>query len=348
MSAVRPPGWTASGTGVRIWRGSEIESHHRIHAALAGAGGAVQAAVGDPSRRAYLRSAAKPIQLLPLVEDGLVERFGFEPRELAVMAASHDGEPFHLDAVRSILAKAGLEAGQLQCGPHYPAHRASAEALLTAGEKPSSLHNNCSGKHAGMLAVCRAHGWPLESYRDPAHPLQRRIVQRLAELAGVGEEGIGVAVDGCGAPTFALPVSAMAAAFARLAEADAARADDRQRAVGVVLDAMAAHPEYVGGTGQLCSVLMAHAGARAVVKRGTEGVFGAVLRGEGRGLALKVEDGGSRAKGVALLALLEPLGALDAEAMRAMERFARPSLENRGGETVGKIDADLAWTWAEA
>jgi len=330
--------------GVRVWRGEEVESLHEVHAALAEApGSAIVARVGDPGRRAFLRSSAKPIQLLPLVEDGVADRFGFSAEEIAVMAASHNAEPFHLDAVRSVLAKAGLEPAQLRCGPHEPLHVPSAEELRARGEKPTALHNNCSGKHAGMLAVSKAHGWPLETYCDPEHPLQRRIRARLAELAGVPDAGIGLAVDGCGAPTFALPVAAMATAFARLAEADAAR--DRARAIGVVLDAMAAHPAHVAGTGRLCTDLMTRAGSRIIVKTGAEGVYVAVLRGGSRGLALKVADGAKRAQDVALVALLASLGAIEPGVARALESHARPALVNRAGVTVGRIDARLEWTW---
>lgn len=336
--------------GVRVWRGAEIESLHEVHAALARCGSAggresgIVARVGDPERRAFLRSAAKPVQLLPLVEEGLADRFGFTAAELAVMAASHNGEAFHLDAVRSVLVKAGLEPGQLQCGAHEPLHAPSAEALRASGEKPTALHNNCSGKHAGMLAVARANGWPLESYRDPEHPLQKRIHARIAELAGIPSTAIGVAVDGCGAPTFALPVSAMATIFAGLAEADASRHDDRSRAVGIVMDAMAGYPAYVAGTGRLCTDLMERAGSRIVVKTGAQGIYVAVLRGEGRGLALKVGDGAKRAQDVALVALLASLGALDPETVAALESHVHPRLVNRVGETVGRIDARLEWT----
>jgi L-asparaginase II len=331
--------------GVRVWRAEEIESVHQVHAALAGADGALLARTGDPRRRAFLRSTAKPIQLLPLVEEGVADRFGFSPSELAVMAASHNAEPFHVEAVRSILAKAGLEPEWLKCSPHEPFHEPSAEALRRAGTQPTALHNNCSGKHAGMLAVSRALGWPLDTYCDPDHPLQRRILARLAELAGVPEAALGIGVDGCGAPTFALPVAAMATAFARLALADAERGDDRARAIGVVIDAMTAHPEYVAGSGRLCTDLMARLGERIVVKTGAEGVYAAVLRGMGRGLALKVADGAKRALDPALLALLEGLEALEGATRGSLECYARPAVMNRAGVAVGRIDARIDWTW---
>ncbi|HUP18458.1 MAG TPA: asparaginase [Gemmatimonadota bacterium] len=329
--------------GVRVWRGNEVESLHRIHAAVV-EGGRVVRRHGEPDSRAYLRSSAKPLQVLPLVEEGLVERYGFTPREIAVMAASHSGEPFHLDAVRSILEKADLSEEDLRCGGHEPFHVPTTEALRRSGEPPHALHDNCSGKHAGMLAVCRAMGWPLESYREPGHPLQRRIHTTLAEMAGMPEGEIGIAVDGCGVPTFVLPVAGMARAWAALAQADAERADDRARAVGRIFDAMAAHPEYVAGTGRMDTDVMVEAGGRVVVKAGAEGVFCAAIRAaDGRapaGLALKVADGARRAQDPALVALLAELGLVDPASER-LAAHARPTIVNRTGTVVGRIDARI-------
>lgn len=329
--------------GVRVWRGAEVESVHRIHAAVVERGRVVLGH-GNPATRAYLRSSAKPFQLLPLVEEGLIERYGFTVAETAVMAASHNAEEFHLAAVLSILEKAGLDPGLLQCGPHEPLHPPTAAALRAAGEEPTPLHNNCSGKHAGMLVVSAAMGWPLDTYRDPEHPLQRRIRTTLAELAGIDAGSIGIAVDGCGAPTFALPIAAMGRAWAALAEADARRDDARARAIGRILDAMAAEPAYVAGTGRVDTDLMARAGDRVVVKTGAEGVFCAALRapaGAPRGLALKVADGGKRAQDPALLALLAGLGVVDPGADPVLRAHARPEVENREGVRVGRIDARL-------
>lgn len=331
--------------GVRVWRGEEIESLHRVTAAVVDAGGRTLYRHGDPSRRAWLRSSAKPVQLLPLVEEGLAERFGFSGEELAVMAASHDAEPIHLEAVRVILAKAGLEESMLRCGAHEPGNAEAAEKLRRRGEKPSAIHNNCSGKHAGMLAVCRVQGWPLDSYLEPEHPLQLRIWRTLAELAGMAPEEIGRAVDGCGAVTFALPVTAMARVWGALALADARRETTREQAVGRIFDAMAAHPTHVGGSGRLDSDVLGHAGDRVIVKTGAEGVYCAALRGprgEGpRGLALKVVDGARRAQDPALLALLEELAEIDVSRDPALESHARPTLTNRSGTPVGRIDARL-------
>ena len=328
-----------------MWRGEEIESLHAVAAAVVDGRGRTLHRHGDPARRAWLRSSAKPIQLLPLVEEGLVERFGFAGEELAVMAASHDAEPFHLEAVRAILGRAGLDESLLRCGAHEPGNAAAAEELRRRGERPTAIHNNCSGKHAGMLVVCRALGWPLESYLAPDHPLQLRIWRTLAELAGLAPERIGRAVDGCGAVTFAMPVTAMARAWAALAIADASRQTAREKAVGRIFDAMAAHPAYVGGTGRLDTDLLRHAGDRLMVKTGAEGVFCAAFRGargDGpRALALKVLDGARRAQDPALLALLEELGEVELSRDPALGTHARPTIVNRSGTEVGRIDARL-------
>ena len=328
-----------------MWRGDEIESLHRVTAAVVGAGGGMLRRHGDPTLRAWLRSSAKPVQLLPLVEEGLVERLGFTGEELAVMAASHDAEPVHIEAVRAILAKADLAETMLRCGAHEPGSAVAAEELRRRGEKPSAIHNNCSGKHAGMLAVCRAKGWPLDSYLEPEHPLQLTIWRTLAELAAMAPEEIGRAVDGCGAVTFALPVVAMARAWGALALADARRETTREQAIGRIFDAMAAHPTHVGGSGRLDSELLRQAGDRLIVKTGAEGVYCAALRGPRgagpRGLALKVVDGARRAQDPALLALLVELGEIDLAEDTALESHARPKLTNRSGMPVGRIDAWL-------
>ncbi len=326
---------------MRLWRGAEIESVHALDAAFVDSDGAALALYGEPEHRAYLRSSAKPIQVLPLIERGLIDRFGFTSAEIAVMVSSHNGEPFQIDAVTTILAKARIDVESLQCGPHEPLHPPAAKSLRRLGEEPSSLHNNCSGKHAGMLAVCKAEGWPLDTYLDPDHPLQRRIRSLVAVLAGVDESSIGVAVDGCGLPTFAVSIHSMATAYARLAAADQARDTDLARAVGKAFDAMAAHPEHVAGSDRLCTAIMAAHGERVVVKTGAEGVYCGALRGEGRGLALKIVDGARRAQDVALVALLVEFGAIDSSGLDA---FARPEVTNWAGDVVGHLDAQLPST----
>ena len=340
-AAIRDPRADDRTPGVRVWRGERIESLHDVHAAVADPEGRLRSAHGDPERGAWIRSSAKPIQVLPLIEEGLVDRFGFTGPELAVMVASHGAQPFHLEAVRSVLGRADLDPELLQCGPHMPLDDEAAAELRRSGREPDRIHNNCSGKHAGMLAACRGMGWPLETYLEPDHPLQDRIHRTVADLAGLPPSEVPRAVDGCGAPTFFLPVSAMATAFARLAGADRERDTDRARAIGVVLDAMAAHPEHVAGTGRVDTDLMARIGRRVVVKTGAEGVFCAALRERDLGLALKVADGAKRAQDVALIELLAGASALDEPTAAGLVKHRRPDIRNHAGRVVGRVDARL-------
>ena len=340
-AAIRHPCADDRTPGVRVWRGERIESLHDVHAAVADPEGRLRSAHGDPGRGAWVRSSIKPIQVLPLIEEGLVERFGFTGPELAVMVGSHGAQPFHLEAVRGILGRADLDPGLLQCGPHMPLDDKAAAELRRSGREPDRIHNNCSGKHAGMLAACRGMGWPLETYLDPDHPLQERIHRTVAELAGLPTSEVARAVDGCGAPTFFFPVSAMATAFARLARADRERDTERARAIGLVMDTMAAHPEHVAGTGRVDTDLMARVGRRVVVKTGAEGVFCAALRESGLGLALKVADGGKRAQDVALIELLVDAAAIDEATAAVLAVHWRPDIRNHAGRVVGRIDARL-------
>ena len=215
----------------------------------------------------YLRSSAKPFQLLPLVESGAADRFGFTDAELAVMAGSHSGEPRHVAAVQSILNKIGLSEEALQCGVHAPFNADSAKALRAAGREPTALYNNCSGKHSGMLAQAVDRGLSTHDYLDPQHPVQITIRQRLAELGGITFDEIGVGVDGCSAPCFAMPLRAAALAFARLAEA---RESGLHRVARVMMD----YPEMVAGEGRLDTDLMRAVPGRVVSKGGAEGYHG--------------------------------------------------------------------------
>ena len=319
-----------------VTRGGRTESLHLGAVAVADGRGALHAASGDPSLVTYLRSAAKPIQALVVVESGAADAFGLGPRELAVIAGSHSGEPAHVAAVQDILAHCGLGEEALQCGAQAPLARDAAAALAAAGEAPRAIHHNCSGKHAGMLAVCVHRGWPRDRYPDAAHPLQHLVKNAIADLSGLQSDEVGVGVDGCGVPTFAVSLRAMARLFAELAaplDLPAARATalDRVRA------AMCAHPHLVAGSRRLDTDLLQVAAGGVVVKGGAEGVHCAGLPTERLGLALKVADGAARATGPALLGALAALAALDPEPLAALARHARPTLRNSRGQEVGAV-----------
>lgn len=318
-------------------RGGIVESRHLVHVAVCDADGRLAASCGAPDLEVFYRSAAKPLQALPLVEEGVVERLGLSRSELAACCASHEGEPPHLEAARSILAKAGLDEGALRCGPDGPFSRAEAQALARRGEAPGRIHNNCSGKHAGMLALAVASGWDAEGYHLVSHPVQKRMLAEIARWSHVPAARIGVAVDGCGVSCFSVPLKDMAASFARFA---AAAADGA--APSRVVEAMVEEPFMVGGTGRACTEVMRRTGARAFVKLGAEGVYGGGLPAQRLGFAIKVADGGRRAVELALVEVLHALGALDAEDMDALARWSRPEVRNTRGEVVGEVRSSLA------
>lgn len=303
-----------------VTRGGIVESVHVGALALAGAGGRVIWALGDPSLLSFPRSSLKPFQLLPLIEGGGVERFGFTPTEVAVMAGSHSGEAIHVAAVSSVLAKIDAPCQALACGVHPPLDPAAAAQLRASGAEPSALHNNCSGKHSGMLALARLLGAPLEGYLQPEHPAQVAIRGAIVEvLEPEGELPVGL--DGCGAPAYALTLQATARGFARLG--DPAHAPARWREpLGQVAAAMRAHPEMVAGThGRIDTDLM-RLGRGLLVKGGAEG-YVAVSHQGGYGLALKILDGDAarRAGHVALLAALQTLCWITDADARALREY---------------------------
>jgi L-asparaginase II len=318
---------------VEVWRGDVVESRHRICIAVCDADGSLRAQSGNVELVVYARSAVKPLQALPLVDDGVADHFGMSLAELALCCASHSGEPRHVDAAQSMLRKIGADEEALACGPHAPFHEPSARVLRESGREPSRVHNNCSGKHAGMLALARHHGWPLAGYHTLEHPVQQRMLSEIARWTDLPSDEIPTAVDGCGVATFAAPILAFAQAFARFAAA-ARRGDAGPSAI---VNAMTRNPEYVGGSGRLCTELMRSAKGRLFVKVGAEGVFLVGAPGAELGIGVKVEDGAQRAAEPALIGVLRALNLLSDDEVADLGRFAEPVLFNTRGEAVGLI-----------
>lgn len=318
---------------VEVVRGGRVESRHRVDACVVDAAGRVRLARGGIEEPIYPRSAIKPFQALALVETGAADACGVSEAELALACASHGGEPMHVQSVASWLARLGLEERHLACGPHPPMHAASAAALIARGERPTRLHNNCSGKHTGLLATCLHRGWPVEGYVRPDHPVQRCIAAALARAAGLpAVEAPGI--DGCSLPAFVMPLRSLAVAGARLA-ADGG-------ALGRIGRAMRARPELVAGTGRLCTALMS-AVPQVIAKTGAEGVFLAAVPEQGLGIALKARDGATRAAEVALLALLGHLGLIPEPASQALAPFAQPVLRDWNGVIAGEVRPAAGW-----
>lgn len=319
---------------VEVTRGGRLESEHRGAIAVVDATGQLIAYVGDVELVSYLRSSAKPFQLLPLIDSGAADRFGFTDRELAVIAASHSGEPQHVAAVQSILNKIGLPETALQCGVHPPFNAAAAQAL-SAGQAPSAIHNNCSGKHACMLAQAIDRGLTTHDYLEPDHPIQITIRQTFTDLSGVAFDEVDVGVDGCSVPCFALPLKSAALAFAKLANA-------QTPALARIRRVMTEYPEMIGGEGRLDTDLMRAAKGRVISKGGAEGYHGfGVLPDADRpalGIAIKIADGdGKRGGAPVVIEVLKQLGVLNAEALLALKSYHMWTLTNHRGIDVGEV-----------
>lgn len=325
---------------VEIWRDGRVESRHRVRACVADAAGGLVLAVGDLDEPVFPRSAVKPFLALALVESGAADALGVGEAELALACASHGGEPQHVSLVEAWLARLALDETALACGSHPPSYPPAAAELIRAGQRPRRVHNNCSGKHTGMLAAALHQHLPIQGYEHPEHPIQRYCAAAQAELAGLDrlpEPGI----DGCGLPNHPLPLRGLARAAANLAD-PTGLAPVRAAALRRIGAAMRAHPDLVAGTGRCCTAVM-QAVSGVIAKTGAEGVYLAALPEHGLGVAIKAEDGGTRAAETVLLALLERLGALDEPARAALRGLASPVLMNHAGRQVGHIAMAPGW-----
>lgn len=324
---------------VLVVRGAIVESRHRVRVVAARPEGDAHAASAHPERVTSFRSAAKPFQLLPFVERGHADALKVTERELAIMAASHSGSRAHLAIVRELLDRLGIAPHFLACGFHDPMDAESLEDLRRDPALRGPLYNNCSGKHAGMLAMCRAEGWPLEGYERPDHPLQRLLLRTVAECCGVTPESILTGVDGCSVPVFGLPLQAMATGYARIAQAMVGGGSPRATALRRIGRAMTAHPVVVEGEGRLATDLMRVTGGRVLAKSGAEGLLLLADPTRNEGIAIKCEDGAMRALGPAAVELLEVLGTLDRAESEGLSAHRRPPVANAAGAVVGHLEA---------
>jgi L-asparaginase II len=319
---------------VEVTRGGRVESVHRGAAIVVDPAGGVVFAAGDVDRAVYPRSAVKALQALPLVESGAADRLGLTDAEIALACASHNGEAEHVAAATAMLAKAGRDAGTLECGAHWPYPRAASE-LSARGARPSALHNNCSGKHAGFICLACARGDDPAGYVNPEHPTMRAVTAALGEMTGATLDEGNRAIDGCSIPTYAIPLRALALAFARFGSGVGLN-PDRAAAAFRIRSAVAAHPFMVAGTDRFDTTIMTALGTRAFTKTGAEGVFCASLPGLGLGLAVKCDDGAGRAAEVATATLIDHLVRPNDP---TVARLARPELRNWNGIHVGDLRA---------
>lgn len=331
--ATAPPVPDAGPYDVVVTRHGLVEARHRVHAVVVEGNGVVREAVGDPARRTWWRSCAKPFQVMPFVREGGMEAMGWGDEELALACASHGGEPEHVALAARMLAAVGVGEEALACGAHEPLADRGARLLREAEAVPTRLHNNCSGKHAAMLARARLLGAPLAGYHEAAHPVQRDARATVAHWCALDEDEVLVGGDGCGVRVFGLPLRAMALGYARLAEASHCADPVAAR----ILRAMTGHPFLVGGTDRFDTLVMAATAGRVVCKVGAEGVHAAAIIDAGIGLALKVEDGHPRAQVPAMLALLAAHGAFPDGIPDSLRGVALHPVCDTRGEQVGVV-----------
>lgn len=312
-----------------VTRGGIVESRHRGAYAVVDASGHVVAAEGGIAAAVYPRSAVKAFQCLPVIESGAADRFGFTDEEIALCCASHNGEAGHVRVARAMLAKAGNAEDLYECGAHWPFDEASRFSLVRHGENCACVHNNCSGKHAGMLALARQLGADPHGYTKPGHPVQRAIAEAMGRMCDVDLSQQPMGIDGCSVPTWAIPLKNMALGFARFASPDFAPG---QR----ILNAVRKHPFMVAGTGDFDTLIM-EAVPRLFVKTGAEGVYCGCIPHAGLGIALKVDDGASRASEVAMASVLAGLDVWMPEEKAAIERFRHHELANWRKIEVGEV-----------
>jgi L-asparaginase II len=328
----------------KVVRGETIESVHRGHLVVVDGGGEMIFSLGEPATVTFFRSAAKPFQAIPFVASGAAERFGFTEKEIALACASHSGEKFHTELAQKMLERIGLSEADLNCGAHLPFDENRAAEMLRAGETPTQIHNNCSGKHAAMLAFARHIGADTKTYEFLENPVQQRILETVSYFTGTPREEIRIGIDGCAAPNFALSLRAMALSFARLVFPPKDLDEETREAVRRIVSAMMFYPELVGGTERLDTVLMQAARGALISKIGAEGVWlCGVLPTErwkkGLGIALKIEDGNDfRARPVVAVEVLRRLGIFSPEILTHLSPMP---VKNRRGDVVGKVFAEV-------
>lgn len=333
---------------VEVRRGAITESRHRGHIAAVDADGKLLARLGSPETVTFLRSSCKPHQAIPLVASGAADRFGLNEEEIAVACGSHSGEQIHTEAVSSMLRKIGLDKTALKCGTHEPFSPKVASQLRESGTQPDVLQNNCSGKHAGMLALARHLDAPTEDYDQPDNPAQLLIARTVAQFSGIPVEDLAVAIDGCGVPVFGITIGAMAQMYARLVAPPSDFDKETRDACRRIVGAMISHPEMVGGATERLDTELIRAGkGRLISKVGAEGVYtvGVLPNSEwprGIGLALKIEDGEDRrARPTVVIEALRQLGVLKDESLEALASYAFFPVTNRRGDVVGEVRASF-------
>lgn len=321
---------------VEITRGGIVESGHSGAIAVCDAQGRVVFSMGDIERAIFPRSAIKGFQALPLIESGAADRLALTAAELSLACASHSGEPEHAETAASMLAKAGRDESCLECGAHWPMGEKAARRLFSTGAKPSALHNNCSGKHSGFVCAAIEMGHDPKGYTQPDHPVMREISAAIEAMTGFDLSRTARGVDGCSIPTYAIPLQNIAAGFARFASGEGL-SKSRAEAARRLRQAVAASPFHVAGTGRFDTLVMEDLRERAFIKTGAEGVYCAALPEKGLGIAIKIDDGATRASETVMAAMLTRFLELDASASKNVAAHLDYRMSNWNGIEVGRL-----------
>ena len=319
---------------VVLTRSDKIESIHKGYICISDSQKHPKYCIGNPDSPVYLRSSAKPLQAVALVSSGALERFNITEEEVAIICASHSGEDFHRHTVKSILNKAGLSEQNLSCGVANPYNPDSLNQLIKSGQRPSQLYNCCSGKHAGMLLLCKYYGYPIKEYTEPNHPVQRLILQTLAELLDCSENALYRGIDGCGVPTYRMSVKQAAFLYSLLAQG--ARGSGRYKdCFQLIQQAMCKYPRMINGDKEFCTDLITHSEGKVLGKVGAEGIYCLAIPEEEMGVCIKVADGNERAVYPVAVHVMKQLGILGENTLKKLEQWAYPPIKNHKGNLVG-------------
>ena len=321
---------------VEVTRGSSVESVHRGSIIVSDAQGKIVWSCGDADRPVFPRSAVKAIQALPLLESGIADKLHLTDEEIALAVASHSGEPDHARIASQMLAKVGRDLSCLECGAHWPMGEAATRALAKTGATPTALHNNCSGKHAGFICLACGLDQDPAGYVTPQHNVQKQVTDALASMIGSGFDADACGTDGCSIPTYAVPLTALAKAFAQIGTGQGL-GPDRAKAFTRIRKAVAAHPFMVAGTGRFDTDAMEIFGERLFCKTGAEGVYCASLPEQGLGVAIKCDDGAGRAAQVMMALVISKFLPMSYEEQRRFHALAEPALVNWNKITVGHL-----------
>lgn len=323
-----------------VMRSEMVESVHRGDVVVANSNGEILLQLGDAKRFTFLRSSAKPLQAMAVLQLGIAEKYALDLKEIAIIISSHSGEKEHIGILQQLIEKVGIQENLLECGIHEPINKEAARELLISNQAPSKLHCNCSGKHISLIAASKHLGLPVEGYTKMDHPLQKYIESTISDFGKIDVTKIRKGVDGCGAPVYAIPLENAALAYANICNENFSEGKYR-KSQNYVLSAMTMYPKVIAGKGRIDSEIMKRFGDRVVCKIGAEGVYCAGIIGKGIGIAIKIDDGNSRAIGPVFLELLLKLKIITMEEINELKDFWRPLILNNKGENVGEIKASF-------